>query len=158
MGAGQVSERTPHRGKTTGHTQPTTSMTITLALCHPLFALAANVKGMRINETAAESNSKPMTSISYHIFLVPPRNVWPCQGLCRRKCSLAAFLMSRNRVRANSKKTTGRTMVHIPYPHLHVVCSIRLLAIGAPTHTVIKKGMSGRLETNALLRSPVSAI
>jgi len=117
MGAGQVSERTPHKGKTTRHTQPTTSMTITLALCHPLFALAANVKGMRINETAAESNSKPMTSISYHIFLVPPRNVWPCQGLCRRKCSLAAFLTLRNRVRANGKRPqVCRTIVHIPYP------------------------------------------
>jgi len=112
-----------------------------------------------MREMAAESNSRPIMSSSYHRLLKPPKTLRPFHGDRGRRCSLAAFLMFRKSDKANGKKAAGSTIVQRPYPHLQVACLSRLLAIGEPTQTVIKNGTSGRLEKRALFsKSLVSAM
>lgn len=65
------------KGNRTRQTQPTTIMAIMLALCQCLFAVAANVRGIKIKEKAADSNRRPIMSNSYHKRLKPPATLWP---------------------------------------------------------------------------------
>ena len=146
-------------GKMTKQRQPTTTMAMMLTLCHPCLAVATKVSGIRINEIAADRRSRPITSSSNHKLFAPPVKLWPFHGNGGRALNLAAFLMFRSKARARGKKATGSTMVQMPYPHLHVVWESRLVARGAPAQTVIKKGISGKLENKARFnKSLVSAM
>lgn len=95
-------------------THPITNMAMMLALCQPLFAVAARVQGTRINEIAAERSSKPMMSSSYQRLLKPPTTLWPAHGDGGRSCNLAAFLMFRKSIRASGVNATGRMEVQMP--------------------------------------------
>ena len=103
-----------HKENKTRQTQPTTIMAMMLALCQWLFVVAANVRGIKIKEKAAESNNKPMISSSYHKCLRPPTTLWPFHGDWGRRWNFAAFLMFKNSARASGMKAVGKTMVHRP--------------------------------------------
>jgi hypothetical protein len=129
--------------------QPTEIIATIRRLLHPFSALAATVRGIKINARAAESSNTPNTSKSNQIsrikFFRPPRRF----GFVRIKFSFLAFLCLESKDKPSGRKADGRIIAHMPYPHRQDVCLRIADAIMGPIQTVTRNGSCGKSVNNA---------
>jgi hypothetical protein len=147
------------RGKAMKQMKPRTIIAMMLPFPHPPDALVAIVRGTRIKANAALSSMIPPRSSSKNRSLITRRGPRPFHGPGEVRPSRLAFRPLMNKVSASGKNIAGSMIVHIPYPHLQVVVFKIAFPMIEPIHTVIKNGISGKLDHRARLsRSLVSAI
>ena len=89
-------------------------MATILVFLHPFSAFAASVKGIKINVTAADNNSKPKISRSYQVrrrIATTPRRRFDL-GLIR--FNLLAFRWFNSSDRPKGRKDAGKIIDHMP--------------------------------------------
>lgn len=89
-------------------------MAIILPFLHPLLAFAASVRGMSIRLMAADSNSNPKTSSSYHRVLNDPSTVCPFHGEGGKACNFFALSIFTTSDIISGRKAIGRTIAQRP--------------------------------------------
>lgn len=101
-------------GNVTRQTTPRTIITMITGLDHPSEALDAMVSGIRIRAKAALNKIMPPISKSFHKVFTIEMGPSPCRGDAAVSPALFAFLLFRNRDKANGKNTAGKIIHQRP--------------------------------------------
>lgn len=147
------------KGKTMKQTIPMTSMAMIFPDAHPDDCLDAIVREIRMSANAALKRSIPPISSSNQRCLITCTKLIPLNCDSVVKPSFFALRLFMNNDKARGMNMTGKIMHQIPYPHLQVVVFKISCPISDPIQTVIRNGISGKLDHRALFkRSLVSAM
>lgn len=102
------------KGKIKSVTQPTTIIATMLGFVHPPFAVAASVRGIKINATAAESKTRPKKSNSYQVVFTALRKGTPLNNEGGFRLSFEAFRWFTNKANDKGRNVTGTIIAHMP--------------------------------------------